>query len=203
MMSYRILQPYSSNMWKKPQVNRFSYNEKMNWTWKQTQQNQSDYFARLNATVSNSFGNVLEIGCGIGNITKWLDASNLVNQVIAFDSVESCNDTVDKHKFKKVSVKDNLNKIPKSFKADCLMLTEVIEHLTTEDEKSLLKKLSSILTKGCKFIISVPLGHFPDPTHVREFNKTDFINHIESNYGNITKLDYSSGYSQIAYGVVQ
>lgn len=192
----------SIDMWENPQVNRFSYNDKLEWSWDETRRFQPDYFQRINTTISHSFGNVLEIGCGVGNVTKWLSASNQTNIIMSYDISERCLSQLSSSKFQKVAIKDRLNNIPRSFKTDCLVLTEVIEHLTNEEELDLLSRLSHLLVKGCKFIISVPLGHFPDPTHVREFSKENFIDHIRKLYGDITKIDYSSGYSQIAYGSI-
>ncbi len=163
------------------------------------------YFKRLEFIIAHVEGKVLEIGCGVGNITRWISKSEKVTQVVAIDAFPEAIRKLKSYKFSKV--------IPKRMRLECLefelgtefdtvVISEVIEHIYPDEEKKLLAKLEKYTHRETAFLISAPIGWLNDPFHVRGFSKKRFRDHLTKHYGDAREIDYSSGYSQIAYGIL-
>ncbi len=53
--------------------------------------------------------------------------------------------------------------------------------------------------EGTRFVVSTPINFMPDPTHLRGFTKTEFIEHLERYYGTVEEVKYN-GIQQVAWG---
>ena len=196
--------------WKKIDRNQWkdeekvsNYEQQMLWSWEETQQNAPEYFQRLKFSVEHAVGNVLEMGSGIGNMTRWLAKKENVNTVLAIDGFNEAISKLKEYEFPKVmavsSLIDKLE-LPDSFVIDTLVMCEVIEHIYKSEEKQFLNTIKKHLAPDAVFIVSTPIGYMYDPHHTRYFSKEKFISYLEKHYGNILKIDYTSGYSQAAFG---
>ncbi|MCC6572363.1 MAG: class I SAM-dependent methyltransferase [Planctomycetes bacterium] len=178
------------------------YREQMKWTWAETREKAPDYFKRLEASIAGVSGRVLEIGCGVGTMTRWIAASDKVTEVVAVDGFELALAELRAAKLPKVRPlhmqADNLRLPPGHF--DTVMLCEVIEHLYADEELRLISSIRPHLAPNARYVVSCPVGWMEDATHVRAFGKRCFRRHLERYYGPVQKVDFSSGYSQVATG---
>ena len=159
------------------------------------------FFARLEAAVLACRGTVLEIGCSVGQITRWIAVEDAVSRVFAVDRDRTALAVLRAAGPPKTSVYADEELDPASIgRIDTLVLCELIEHISTRDERNLLRRYAGGLSPKTRFVISTPIGFLEDPDHVRGFSKTQFIEHVEGLYGPIETLDYRSGYSQLAVG---
>ena len=69
-----------------------------------------------------------------------------------------------------------------------------------DKEMKMRESLSSLIHPTTKFVVSVPIGDLQDPYHTRSFSKKEFKKHLITLYGEPIEIDYSSGYSQVAWG---
>jgi 2-polyprenyl-3-methyl-5-hydroxy-6-metoxy-1,4-benzoquinol methylase len=188
------------NQWKN--VNE-TYANLMTWSWDELAVNAPNYFARLEFSVRHATGCVLEIGAGIGNMTRWLSAEEHVKEIYAIDGFPEAIDYLRKLDLPGVhpvlSRVDALE-LPENVKVDSLVACEVLEHLYKDEEMHMLECVRSRLAGDARFVLSTPIGWLDDPHHVRGFSKVDFIKHVEQYYGPIAQIDYRSGYSQVAVG---
>lgn len=199
-INYKIKKRKDRNQWKS--INE-TYANLMVWSWKEISENAPSYFKRLDFSVQNTSGVVLEIGAGIGNMTKWLSASQDVTKIYAVDGFQEAIDFLRKYDFPKVipvlSSVDSMQ-FSKNISFDFVVMCELLEHLYEDEEMKMLNNIRRNLKENSKFIISTPIGWLDDPHHVRGFSKAGLMKHVEKYYGNITKIDYTSGYSQVVIG---
>jgi 2-polyprenyl-3-methyl-5-hydroxy-6-metoxy-1,4-benzoquinol methylase len=192
------------NQWLNPESDsRQIYRRQMVWSWEETREQAPEYFARLRFAVEKAQGRVLEIGCGIGNMTRWLAASPNVESVIAIDAFEEAIRELEQYKIPKIqalimSVK--ALQFPEGTHFDTVMLCEIIEHLYADEEKQMLAELRKYVDDTTRYVVSTPIGWMPDPHHVRGFTKRQFRKHLARHYGPPEEFDYASGYSQSAFG---
>lgn len=180
-----------------------NYNSLMTMSWEELESKARSYFQRLKFVVEHVKGHVLEIGCGIGNITKWIWSLEKVKQVIALDAFQESIQTLKMHKFPKVipiQMRLENMKLEKGKKFDTIILCEIIEHIYPDEERKMLDTLRGHLNAKTAFIISTPIGWMSDAYHIRGFTVTEFKRHLNKYYGPPIKIDYSSGLSQIAFG---
>ena len=192
------------NQWK--DSNKSTYYDMVEWSWSETEENAPQYFKRLAFSINNATGMVLEIGCGIGSMTKWLSKNPDVHHVVAIDAFEEAISPLKAFNFDKVapiqmalqdiSFDDNIH-------FDTVMICEVLEHLYPDEEDKMLKAIGPYISPATRFVISVPIDWLPDPHHVRGFSKEEFKDHLRDFYGAPVEIDYSSGYSQVAWGYFQ
>lgn len=179
------------------------YREQMKWSWAETAQKAPDYFKRLEFSVHQARGRVLEIGCGVGTMTRWLADSPDVTEVLAVDAYELALNDLRAANLPKVRVlkasAENLRLSPDEL-FDTVMLCEVIEHLYPDEELLLLERLRPHLAANARYVVSTPIGWLEDPTHVRAFSKRGLRRHLARYYGPVASVDYSAGYSQAAWG---
>jgi 2-polyprenyl-3-methyl-5-hydroxy-6-metoxy-1,4-benzoquinol methylase len=180
-----------------------TYHNMMRWTWDETRLNAPKYFARLKYSVGKARGRVLEIGAGIGTMTRWLAESDAVESILATDAFESPIEELRQTELSKTTpkcMKVEAMELNPNDVFDTVMICEVLEHIYLDEEKKMLKGLRDHLAPDARFVISTPIGLMPDPHHVRGFNKKQFRKHLEKHYGPIRDVNYESGYSQVAWG---
>lgn len=207
MISYKLLaKKIDRNQWVKVEKNVKDwelYNKLISYTWQETQDNFPDYFKGLKYCVEHSWGEVLDIGCGIGTMTKWIVEAKEVKKIIAIDFSQEAIDQLKKYNFKKVyPIRMDLQnlKFEQGQKFDTLVICEVIEHIYPDEEKRMLSSLKPYIHDNTCYIISTPIYWMDDHSHVRGFSKTEFKKHLNRYYGEPEIIDYSVGYRQIAIG---
>lgn len=192
------------NQWLNPGSDSWkTYDKIMSWSWEETRINSPTYFERIKFAVEKSKGKILEIGCGIGTMTKWLSQSDRITNIVAIDSFHQAIKVLQKIKLDKVYAKQmSLEKL--SFnnidKFDTVLICEVIEHIYPDEELEMLRRLQQYIDKTTSFIVSTPIGWMLDEFHARGFTKISFLKHIEKYYGSPLEISYTSGYSQSVFG---
>lgn len=153
------------------------------------------YWKRVRFIANNVHGNVLEIGCATGNITRYISKNENVTSVLSVDILPVYVNFLGQLKLNKVNA-CVLNLIEKTlsvgYKFDCVILSELIEHITTSAEISILENMLPNLNDKAEFIITTPIGFMNDPTHIRGFSKIACILHILLFYGDILKTQNNS-----------
>jgi 2-polyprenyl-3-methyl-5-hydroxy-6-metoxy-1,4-benzoquinol methylase len=179
-----------------------AYRKQMTDSWEQIRENSPDYFARLSASVARTHGRVLEVGCGTGNMTRWIAARPQVSSVTAIDGSNAAIEMLQSYQLPKVDALampiDAISLHDAKF--DCLALCETLEHLYPDEERALIDAVLPLMAPSATYVISVPIGWLEDPHHVRAFSRSDFRKHVERRYGKPEGIDYASGYSQVAWG---
>lgn len=112
-----------------------------------------------------SSSNVLELGCGIGVMTKLLSNRVKEGYIEAVDlsdkSIELAKSKLDK---KNISffVGDVVNYIPEKKNYDFITLFDVIEHIPIEKHFDLFKNLAKLSDDNTKIVINIPNPEFID-----------------------------------------
>lgn len=179
------------------------YKKMMRWSWKETKENAPQYFNRLEFTVKHCNGRVLEVGSGIGTMTRWIAKVEDVKEIIAIDAFSDAIKELKTYNLPKVTalqMQCESIHFDDTRKFDTTVICELIEHIYPDEEKKMLIALRHYITSETTYIVSTPIGFMDDPHHVRGFSKKQFINHLKKYYGYPLEVDYSSGYSQVAFG---
>ncbi len=200
--AYRLYnRKISRNQWKDP-ASIHTYQTMMQWTWKETSIKAPSYFRRLTGSIDKTHGKVLEIGCGIGTMTRWIAQRESVSRVWAADCFPECLSLLSDYRLEKVTPwlldMDNPSLPPHTF--DCVVVCEVLEHLYPDEEIRLLHILHKHIKPDSHYVVSVPIGTLMDPCHVRIFTRRTFHRHLRRHWGIPEGTDYRSGYSQVAWG---
>src|SRR3990167_3456513 len=132
-------------------------------------------------------GKILDIGCGLGYLTRAIAELPQVELVVA----------VDKHKPARENLHPKIIYITQNLPTDLTLLgkfegcvsTEFIEHVTEDDLKTILENLHPVITQGGRFLGSTPdvTQHSGNPFHLREYQLPDLKNlfhahHYEGDY---------------------
>ncbi|MBN1868239.1 methyltransferase domain-containing protein [Candidatus Sumerlaeota bacterium] len=184
-------------------VSRETYRRYMRLSWDETRLDSPQYFERLQFCVQRARGRVLEIGCGIGNMTRWLAASRRVESILAVDAFEAAVEELKTYGLPKTTARTmNLEdlRFDPAERFDTVMLCEVLEHIYPSEEKKMLRALRPHVDGATLYVVSTPIGWLEDPHHVRAFSKEKFLRHLRRKYGDPDETDYDSGYSQCAVG---
>jgi 2-polyprenyl-3-methyl-5-hydroxy-6-metoxy-1,4-benzoquinol methylase len=191
------------NQWSTDHEGRGTYLRLLDLSWEETRKEYVNYFKLLEPVVKHARGRVLEIGCGIGNMTRWLAQSDQVESVLAVDGFQEGLERVTAAKLPKVetlcALADKLQ-LPAGRKFDTVIMTEILEHLYADEERALLVAILPHVAPGARYIVSTPIGWMHDAYHVRGFSKRQFRKHLGRDYGEIELVDFASGYSQLAVG---
>jgi 2-polyprenyl-3-methyl-5-hydroxy-6-metoxy-1,4-benzoquinol methylase len=180
-----------------------TYQDLMTWSWEETRQHASNYFIRLSFSISKVRGKVLEVGCGIGTMTRWLAASKEVEHIWAIDAFEEAIEKLKSYNLPKVTpIKMSVEglEFEPGIIFDTVIICEVIEHLYPDEERQMLNALFNSVNSKTRYVLSVPIGWLPDQYHVRGFSRNDFKKHLRKFYGEPVQVNYDSGYSQVAWG---
>jgi SAM-dependent methyltransferase len=179
------------------------YERMMTLGWDEIATDYPEYFARLKASVAHTRGRVLELGCGTGNMTRWIAARDEVTSVVAIDGFERAVQKLRGFALPKVDARCSpLTEL--AFAAeerfDTLVMCELLEHLYPDEERALWQAVRPHMAAGAGYVISVPVGWLEDPHHVRAFSRGGLSRHLKRRYGSPEGRDESSGYSQVVWG---
>jgi 2-polyprenyl-3-methyl-5-hydroxy-6-metoxy-1,4-benzoquinol methylase len=191
------------------------YEEWIALDWHQLQVKYPWYVRRIEPVCSFSSGIVLEIGCGMGNVTKWMNEVDAIKKIYAIDLFEKPILQLTSQCYSKVTpiccdvTKSNMSQWIAEGKVDTIVLCEFIEHMPQYLENEILKSIrkyirtltieNHVVQSGTKFVVGTPIGFMPDPNHCRGFSKKQFITHLEKHYGIIDSIHYN-GIHQTACG---
>lgn len=172
-------------------------------SWQELQEKSNGYSVRAAFAIKQTFGRVLELGAGSGNITRWMVLRPEVISVVAVEGFDEgfrwlTNANIPKVDPRKMKVEALEFKEDERF--DSVIICELIEHLYPDEETKMLSAVRPYLAPNARWIVSTPVGFLPDPHHVRGFEKDEFRNHLNRCYGPVSEIDYASGYSQVAWG---
>jgi len=157
--------------------------------------------------IDKPYRTILDIGSGSGCLAEKIDFSkhNLISFDVSYKNIESVLQKTPNSKHFGI-VGDALNPPFKSNSIDCIVASEVIEHLVSP--KELISKMASILKPGGIFIISTPYKEkipyylcvhcnkmTPKNAHLHSFDENKLISYFnelnlfdgkqtEGNYGN-------------------
>lgn len=180
-----------------------TYRQQRDLPWPEVQALFPAYSLRAGAAIARTRGRVLEVGCGIGNMTRHIAQRSEVESVLAVDGFASATAELQALGLPKVRVQtaaaDGLA-LPSGELFDTVVLCEFIEHLYPDEELRLLEALRPHLAPGAGWVVSVPVGWLEDPHHVRAFSPAAFSRHLRRHYGPVQGRDDSSGYAQVAWG---
>lgn len=102
------------------------------------------YYKRVKPVLDFASGVVLELGCGSGNITKFMNEEDSITKIYAVDLYQMPIDMLIKQNFSKViPICSNVMDIdfkPQLNTFDTITLNEIIEHLTLKEELITIKK---------------------------------------------------------------
>lgn len=171
--------------------------------WPEVEARWAAYAARAAAAIAQTSGRVLEVGCGIGNLTARIAARPQVSSVIAVDGFSAAIDELAALQLPKVEARvssaDSLRLQPAD-QFDTVVLCEFLEHLYIDEEASLLAAIRPHLAPGARWVVSVPIGWLEDPHHVRAFSIPRFHRHLRRHFGPLEGHSEASGYAQVAWG---
>jgi 2-polyprenyl-3-methyl-5-hydroxy-6-metoxy-1,4-benzoquinol methylase len=206
MVRYRLTgAKIDRNQWHEPSPeSQEAYRAMRERTWDELREHNPDYFARLSYSVEHAKGRVLEIGCGQGNMTRWLVQQPEVQSIVAVDAFPQAVEALNALGLEGVECRTmaaDALELGANERFDTVMLCEVIEHLYPDEETALLESIRPHLAERARFVVSVPIGWLEDPYHVRAFSLGGFRRHLRRHYGIVEGVDVSSGYSQVAWGI--
>ncbi len=205
VIKWRILnKKIDRNQWDSKQVGLWlDYRLLMKISWEETAIKYPQYFNRLSFSVSHCHGRVLEIGCGIGTMTRWISENEKVNSINAIDFSREAIEELKTYKIPKVEAlvmgAENIS-FSQGTLFDTVVLCEVLEHIYPDEEMKMLTSLRPYLHSKTSFIISTPIGWLSDAYHSRGFSQKEIIKHVKKYYGEIVEVDSSAGYSQSVLG---
>jgi glycosyltransferase involved in cell wall biosynthesis/2-polyprenyl-3-methyl-5-hydroxy-6-metoxy-1,4-benzoquinol methylase len=146
----------------------------------------TNYWKRVTFIAQHSRGRVLELGSGCGNITRYIAANPSVTQIVAVDEILEYIEVLRSLSLRNVSALcGDMLTVEIAGKFDCVVLAEVIEHLTPEEETTLLNRLRYLLKQGATFVVTTPIGFMPNPDHIRGFSPEEFKEHLIQDYGEL------------------
>ncbi|MCC7509249.1 MAG: class I SAM-dependent methyltransferase [Planctomycetes bacterium] len=198
-----LRQKIDRNQWELQPESALRHRKWMTLSWEETASGHPDYFARLSASVAHVRGRVLELGCGMGNMTRWIAARDEVSEVVAVDGFEQALAELRQRALPKVDARC-MGMHELHFEAgerfDTVVACELLEHLYPDEEAALLAAIRPHLAQGAGYVVSVPIGWLEDPHHVRAFSRAKLTRHLARHFGPAEGRDESSGYSQVAWG---
>ena len=133
-------------------------------------------------------GQVLDVGCGSGYLTKRIAANPKVQSVVGVDKIQDFQTSDPKITY----VTDDLTR-PKDFPGtfDVVVSSEFIEHVREVDCRKILAKITKALKPGGVFIGSTPHNPTAFKTfsgsrfHIREYNEKDLTRLLKDFFGDV------------------
>jgi SAM-dependent methyltransferase len=162
------------------------------------------YWRRVTWVAGRSTGNVLEVGCGMGNITRWIANNPAVEAVLAMDLLPTYVAELQQFYSPKVTaVCDDVTSaaiVEERATYDTVVLSEIIEHLSFDQEVGVIRAARKHLRKGGRWLITTPINFMPDPDHVKGFMRWYFRLRVRLLYGSIVELGENTD-QQFAWAV--
>ena len=165
-----------------------------------------DHFATR--TVSESCeigGNVLDLGCGTGEIDIWLARTKADVRIEAVDLCTEALQVAREHlEVEPADVRNRISfhqsiieSLPFSDNSfDCCFISHTLEHIS--DHGAIFGEIYRVLKPGAPVIIIVPFDHFhDDPTHVWHFRSEELAGHL-SRFGSSVNVWQSPDGAQLA-----
>ena len=154
------------------------------------------YWHRVGWTARQSRGRVLEIGAGMGTITRWIASNPEVSAVVALEVQPRYVRILDGFAFPKTTAMQadalrDTERIAPHGPFDTVVLAEFIEHLAPGQELALLRALRRHLAPGARWVVTTPIGFMPDPDHKRGFSPRLFRLRSELLYGAIEETGHN------------
>jgi len=142
--------------------------------WDTSPQTFDAYWHRVNWISSQCQGRVLEIGCGMGNVTRWIAANPAVESIVALDVQGTYIATLKSFPWPKVTalcidVSLEGQKIASYGPFETVVLAELIEHISLKQELTIVDAVRPYILGGARWVISTPIGFMSDPDHKRGF----------------------------------
>ncbi len=143
-------------------------------------------FLYYNYLLPHVHGNVLDIGCGVGIFTDMMAKKDEVKSVYAVDRFPVNERIYEIEKITHVDC-DITKGIKFEKKADCIVSTEFIEHITEDDFIVLLEFIKKTLKKDGIFCGSTPDKTVPttNPYHLREYTLDELKVILEKHFKNV------------------
>lgn len=150
-----------------------------------------DEYAKAYGTfiLSRVHGDVLDVGCGHGYLTKQIAARPDVASVIGVDKIDDFLCADPKIKYFTKNLTDLTENFPGTF--DVVVASEFIEHISEGDAEKVCKKVARALRSEGAFIGSTPYNPTKLKTfsgsrfHVREYNKKDLAALLGRSFGDV------------------
>ncbi len=132
------------------------------------------YWHRVSWTAAQCHGRILEIGAGMGNVTRWIAANPRVTHVVAVDLQERYVQALQGFALAKVvpmcaNIQSDETLIAPHGPFDTVVLSELIEHLRFPEEIELRDATRRYLKPTVRWVITTPIGFMRDPDHKRGF----------------------------------
>ena len=148
---------------------------------------------------------VLEIGCGIGQLTSLLHAylrsGRLMSVDISPQSVELAKKRIGPSDRISFMVSD-MSSFPKDKKFDYIVLPDVLEHIPVENHEALFELMSSLMHDHSKIIIHIPHPQFIESDRVHHPERLQIIDQplnaaelLQHSYKHQLLLDKYEAYS--------
>jgi ubiquinone/menaquinone biosynthesis C-methylase UbiE len=165
-----------------------------------------DHFATRSICENGEIGgNILDLGCGTGEIDIWLARAKADARIDAVDLCVEALEVAREHLAKETadvrnriffhqSTVESLPFDDNSF--DCCFISHTLEHIS--DHGTIFGEIYRVLRPGAPVVIVVPFGHFhDDPTHVWHFRTEELAGHL-SRFGSSISAWQSPDGTQLA-----
>lgn len=149
--------------------------------------------SKIQRLVNSKKLKILDFGCGLGNWNKKIIYSKLINKIILYDKNKNLiNILKKKYPSQKIEINFNLKKIIKIKDYNTIIFSSVIQYISQDKLKKIIKKL----TKGKKniTIIFIDVPYLP---RIIEFFLLPFFNFKRFLF--TLKLLFSNNYNKINY----
>jgi len=152
------------------------------------------YWHRVGWTARQCRGRVLEIGAGMGTVTRWIASNPEVSALVALEVQPRYARILEGFAFPKTTaiqtdVLRDLEGIAAHAPFDTVVLAEFIEHITPRQELALVRALRRHLAPDARWVLTTPIGYMPDPDHKRGFSPWLFRLRSALLYGAIEERD--------------
>ena len=150
---------------------------------------------------------ILEVGAGIGNITKYLLAAEIVVATdISEDNIRYLRNNFQNNPnvvvMKKDIVDSNQEEL-KKYKFDTIVCLNLLEHI--EDDRKALRNIAALMNEESIFVVLVPAmlvlkGSLDDALgHFRRYKKSDFLNLLQEAGFVTEKIEYFNAWGALGW----
>jgi 2-polyprenyl-3-methyl-5-hydroxy-6-metoxy-1,4-benzoquinol methylase len=180
---------------------RALYDRLMIEDWPVIERTNPQYAERVRITLRHTSGRVLELGAGIGTMTRHLVAKADVTAIIAVEPFEEAVQALRRAGLPKVvAVQSDVVDMKLDGRFDTVLACEFLEHLYADEEREMVARLRNHVGPDTRYVVSVPVGFMPDDFHVRGFTPRRLRRHLDRLLGPVEGVHRVGRYSQIAWG---